>query len=63
MKFFKGRNDFNGTQVDGAEGNPRFITGFDINLQRRLTIEINGDINYVAPSIHTIRRSVSPASG
>ena len=50
------------TQIDAPQRYPVFFRRLDIDLQRRLSVELNGDVHHIAALHQTERRSVGPAA-
>ena len=62
-QLFGGLHYLYGTEVDATEHNTVVLRGFDVCLQRGLTIQFDGQIDDVATFHKTVGRGVCPASG
>ena len=63
LQLFCGFHFLHGTEVDAAEHNMVFLRRFDVCLQRRLTIQFDGEVNDAATLHQTVGRCVGPTSG
>ena len=61
-QLFVGFNDLHGSQVDGTANDERFFAGFDIDLQRLLPVEFDGEVHDVTARVERVGRCVGPAS-
>ena len=62
-QLFKSGDDLRSAEVDAAQDDMMVAAGLDISLQRRLTIELDGEVDDVAALHKAEGRGVSPATG
>ena len=58
-----GADGLHGPQIDAAEHDVRLLTGSDVDLQRRLSVQFDGQIHNVATLHEAVGRRVGPSSG
>ena len=61
-QLLRGLHHFHRTQIDTAQHDTGLFRRFDVCLQRRLTIEFNGEVNHVASLHQTIGRRIRPSA-
>ena len=63
LQLFPGANPFCIAEVDRTENDVEFPAWFDINLDRRLSVQFDGDVDDMASFEKTLRRSIRPSAG